>query len=93
MTTAQATACGSPANDGAEDTNGHGTHVAGSVLGDGTDSSGNIKGMAPEARLYFQSIGLYCANNPVGERDTLLGIPQTKPNYFDITLKMVPSPY
>ena len=82
MTAAQATACGSPANDGAEDTHGHGTHVAGSVLGDGTDSSGNIKGMAPEARLYFQSVGSYCANNPAGQRDTLLGIPTNKTDLF-----------
>ncbi len=44
-------------NDGAADEwSGHGTHVAGSVLGDGTFSSGNIVGAAPEARLYFQAI-------------------------------------
>ncbi len=82
MTPARATACGSPANDGAEDTNGHGTHVAGSVLGDGTDSSGNIKGIAPEARLYFQSVGLWCANNPVGKQSTLNGIPTNKTDLF-----------
>ena len=82
MTAGWATTCGSPANDGAEDIDGHGTHVAGSVLGDGTDSSGNIKGMAPEARLYFQSVGSYCANNPVGERNTLLGIPTNKTDLF-----------
>ena len=40
----------------ASDTDGHGTHVAGSVLGDGANSNGNIKGMAPEARVVFQSI-------------------------------------
>ncbi|WP_060666408.1 S8 family serine peptidase [Bacillus sp. CHD6a] len=34
------------------DTNGHGTHVAGSVLGNGTSN----KGMAPQANLVFQSI-------------------------------------
>ncbi len=82
MTSGWATACGSPANDGAEDINGHGTHVAGSVLGDGTDSSGSIKGMAPEARLYFQSVGSWCANNPVGEQNTLLGIPTNKTDLF-----------
>ncbi|MEC7272167.1 MAG: S8 family serine peptidase [Candidatus Thermoplasmatota archaeon] len=82
MTPMRASACGSPANDGAEDIDGHGTHVAGSVLGDGTDSSGNIKGMAPEARLYFQSVGLWCANNPVGEQNTLLGIPTNKTDLF-----------
>nr|BAC82522.1 protease [Bacillus sp. KSM-9865] len=36
----------------ANDTNGHGTHVAGSVLGNGSTN----KGMAPQANLVFQSI-------------------------------------
>ena len=45
-----------PYEDGASDLDsGHGTHVAGSVLGDGTQSSGSIKGIAPEARLYMQA--------------------------------------
>ena len=34
---------------------GHGTHVAGSVLGNGNLSSGNITGMAPNASLVVQS--------------------------------------
>ena len=38
------------------DPNGHGTHVAGSVLGDGTASNGEIRGTAPDAELFFQSI-------------------------------------
>ncbi|HVT15510.1 MAG TPA: S8 family serine peptidase [Thermoanaerobaculia bacterium] len=38
------------------DPHGHGTHVAGSVLGDGTESNGQIKGAAPKARLFFQSL-------------------------------------
>ncbi len=37
------------------DTEGHGTHVAGSILGDGSNSNGIIKGMAPAAKLVFQS--------------------------------------
>jgi subtilisin family serine protease len=40
----------------ASDPHGHGTHVAGSVLGDGSSSSGAIRGIAPEATLYFQSV-------------------------------------
>lgn len=40
----------------ASDPNGHGTHVAGSVLGDGSASGGQIKGVAPLARLFFQSL-------------------------------------
>jgi uncharacterized repeat protein (TIGR01451 family) len=42
------------------DPNGHGTHVAGSVLGDGTQSAGAITGMAPDASLVMQS--LYAAS-------------------------------
>jgi len=35
---------------------GHGTHVAGSVLGDGAASAGAIRGAAPEAQLVFQAL-------------------------------------
>lgn len=38
------------------DPHGHGTHVAGSVLGDGTASEGKLRGAAPKAKLYFQSL-------------------------------------
>ena len=44
------------AGDGAEDLQGHGTHVAGSVLGNGLQSNGQYKGVAPEAQLVFQAI-------------------------------------
>jgi serine protease AprX len=40
----------------ASDPEGHGTHVAGCALGDGTASSGEVRGAAPMARLFFQSI-------------------------------------
>ncbi len=47
-------------NDGAADLDsGHGTHVAGSVLGDGTASAGGpvrIRGHAYEAKLVFQAV-------------------------------------
>ena len=44
-------------DDGAADFNsGHGTHVAGSVLGDGQASNGAIRGLAYKARLVFQAI-------------------------------------
>jgi PGF-pre-PGF domain-containing protein len=35
---------------------GHGTHVTGSILGNGTMSDGQYKGMAPEANLVFQAV-------------------------------------
>lgn len=41
----------------AGDENGHGTHVAGSVLGNGARSGGQYSGMAPEAELVFQAVG------------------------------------
>ncbi len=43
-------------NGDASDPHGHGTHVAGSLAGDGTASGGAIRGTAPGARLFFQSI-------------------------------------
>lgn len=36
----------------ASDTNGHGTHTAGSLVGNGALSGGRIRGVAPGARLY-----------------------------------------
>lgn len=42
--------------DGAEDQNGHGTHVTGSVLGNGTLYDGKYKGVAPGAKLVFQAV-------------------------------------
>lgn len=39
----------------ASDIHNHGTHVAGSVLGDGANSNNLIQGMAPAARVVFQS--------------------------------------
>ena len=44
--------------DGPEDQNGHGTHVAGSVLGDGSNSpdGSDNSGMAPDAHLFMQSV-------------------------------------
>lgn len=48
------TALGRPGD--ASDPNGHGTHVAGSILGDGSQSGGKLAGVAPKAQLYFQSL-------------------------------------
>lgn len=50
-----------PYDDGPSDTHGHGTHVAGSVLGNGaaaqaTTSTTIPQGIAPEAQVYFQAL-------------------------------------
>ncbi len=42
--------------DAADDPSGHGTHVAGTIVGSGAASGGKFKGLAPEASLYFQGI-------------------------------------
>lgn len=38
------------------DPEGHGTHVAGCAVGDGTASNGEVLGAAPRAKVFFQSI-------------------------------------
>jgi serine protease AprX len=66
-------ALGRPGNY--SDTHGHGTHVAGSVLGDGSASEGRIRGTAPRAQLFFQS--LLDANGGLG------GLPVDLGDLFD----------
>ena len=39
------------------DLNNHGTHVSGSILGDGANSNGRIRGMAPAAQLTLLAMG------------------------------------
>ncbi len=39
-----------------DDPHGHGTHVSGSILGSGKGSQNVIRGMAPKASLFFQSL-------------------------------------
>ena len=52
------------ANDGAADLeSGHGTHVTGSVAGNGARSSGTFKGLAYEAAITFQAVEQYVTFN------------------------------
>lgn len=44
-------------DEDASDTHGHGTHVAGSALGNGSLSGGKYSGTAPAAKLVFQAFG------------------------------------
>lgn len=59
-----------------DDPHGHGTHVAGSVLGDGTSASmgGAVTGTAPGARLVLQSL--------IDEDGSLTGIPDNLLDLF-----------
>lgn len=57
------------------DPHGHGTHVAGSVLGDGSASNGKIKGVAPKSKLVFQSL--------LGFDGSLSGLPIDLNDLFD----------
>ncbi len=57
------------------DPHGHGTHVAGSVLGDGTASNGTVRGVAPRAELFFQSL--------LDSRGRLGGLPVNLGDLFD----------
>jgi serine protease AprX len=61
------------------DPNGHGTHVAGSVLGDGNASGGQVKGVAPKAKLFFQSL--------LDSKGELGGLPLDLNDLFDAAYK------
>ncbi|MGA1821476.1 MAG: S8 family serine peptidase [Thermoplasmatota archaeon] len=50
-----------------DDAHSHGTHVSGSVAGNGSLSNGDIKGMAPNASIFFQGIA--------NDANQLTGIP------------------
>ena len=52
------------ADDGPADLySGHGTHVAGTAVGNGTQSGGQYRGVAPRAGLTFQALEQYCKWN------------------------------
>lgn len=68
-----------PCGDTAEDLHGHGTHVAGSVLGDGTHNTDNIVGAAPESHLLFHSIA-----TTYNSEESLLGIPDDLDDLFSL---------
>lgn len=61
--------------DDASDLDGHGTHTAGSILGDGTASGGKYRGIAWEATLVHQSVA-----NAAG---SLIGLPGDLYELFD----------
>jgi len=68
-------------NEGADDTasdlhTGHGTHVCGSILGDGANSSGTYKGVAPGAELVFQAVEQWTEFSDPSMNDYLMtGLP------------------
>lgn len=69
-------------NDGPADLDsGHGTHVAGSVAGNGYASNGLYRGVAPQAQLTFQALEQYCRFSDYGKNQGysdgywLVGVP------------------
>ena len=68
-----------PCDDGAGDNDGHGTHVAGSVLGDGAMSGGINVGIAPAADLLFHA---WQQGNSFGA-----GIPDDFQDFFDVAVE------
>ena len=59
--------------DGA-DLNNHGTHVSGSILGDGTLSNGTLRGMAPAAEVTMLSMGPDNSSSLIPPPDLATGI-------------------
>lgn len=55
-TAIEAVAWGRKATGDTSDPHGHGTHVTGTIIGNGAASQGQIKGMAPGATVFFQSL-------------------------------------
>jgi subtilisin family serine protease len=69
-------AWGRPETNLADDLDGHGTHVCGSVLGSGQHQShGLVEGVAPGADLLVQS--LFSKFNPLNNAPRLDGLPKT----------------
>ncbi len=68
---------GRPGTGETDDPNGHGTHVCGSALGDGTSATmgGAIRGTAPKATLVVQSL--------IGPSGGLKGIPDDLTDLFE----------
>ena len=52
----QAVAWGRKATNDTSDPHGHGTHVTGTIVGNGKASGGAIRGIAPGAKIFFQSL-------------------------------------
>jgi len=73
-------------DDGAADfDSGHGTHVSGSILGNGTRSGSSIRGMAFNARLVFQAVeqrANWKASTGIPDGYYLLGIPDNLNDLF-----------
>ena len=77
-------------DDGAADLTGHGTHVAGTILGDGTESGllnpamdPPVEGVAPGARLVFQAVGQTIRyRGTMALRHTYFGVPDDLQDLF-----------
>jgi serine protease AprX len=71
-----------PLGPAAHPNRGHGTHVAGICLGNGADSHNQIRGIAPGARLIFQSIMNAQGGLEINTAEGLGGIPEDLNDLF-----------
>jgi len=85
----------SPSFDPLDDTDGHGTHVAGIASGDGLSSSGLFSGMAPESSLLIGRAGLssFGTDDIISIVNDMLSFAGTTPVAINLSLGLITGPH
>ena len=85
----------SPSSDPYQDTDGHGTHVAGIASGDGSSSSGLFTGMAPRSRLLIGKAGtiFFLTSDIIKVMNDILSIAGTTPVAINLSFGLVTGPH